>query len=90
MPKKNKEEKKKRTIFKIIIPAVLFLIIGLLAFLIFGGDLVPGKIKNLKGYSYLSGIANEKLSGRFQLLADFSGDLSSKLPFELPKLPGQR
>ena len=85
-PKKDKEKtkKKKRPLFKIIIPAVLFLIIGLMAFLIFGGDSVPGKIKNLKGYSYLSGIANEKLPDRFQLPTALPWDLSFELPFEFP------
>lgn len=59
-----------------------------LAFLIFGGDRVPEKVRNLKGYSYLTGMVRDKLPEQFQIPAHlqdkFPFDLSFDLSFDLP------
>ena len=46
-----------------------------LTFLIFGGDRVPEKIRNLKGYSYVTGVIQDKMPDQL------------KSPIDLPKLP---
>jgi hypothetical protein len=68
------------------------LILAILSFLIFGGDRVPEQIRNIKGYSYLTGMVKEKLPDKlpFELPFDLPKppDVSIKLPFDLSfKLP---
>lgn len=89
IPKKDKLKKKKiRSKAKIVIPVVTILILSVLTFLVYGGDLVPEKIRNLKGYSYLTGMAKDKLPDQirlpFELTGEFPFDFSFELPFELP------
>ncbi len=90
IPKKNKKTKnrKKRSKARIIIPVFTVLILAILAFLIFGGDRVPEKVRNLKGYSYLTGMVKENLPEPIRHLerlpAKFHFDFSFDLPFELP------
>ena len=88
IPKKDKKgkKKKKRSKAKIVIPIFTILILAILSFLLFGGDKVPEKIRNLKGYSYLTGMVNEKLPDKlpFDLSDKFPFDFSFKLPFDLP------
>lgn len=88
--KKNKK-KKKGSKAKIVIPFFTILILAILSFLLFGGDKVPEKIRDLKGYSYLTGMVKEKLPEDVRLPFDlpdkFPFDFSFKLPFELPN-PG--
>lgn len=93
IPKKDKKEKrkKKRSKAKIVIPFFTILILAILSFLLFGGNKVPEKIRDLKGYSYLTGMVKEKLPEDVRLPFDlpdkFPFDFSFKLPFELPN-PG--
>jgi len=93
VPKKDKKTKmrKKRSKAKIVIPIFTILILAILSFLLFGGDKVPEKIRELKGYSYLTGMVKEKLPVDVRLPFDlpdkFPFDFSFKLPFELPN-PG--
>jgi len=72
----------------ITIPAFLVLILGILTFLVFGGDRVPEKIRNLKGYSDLTGAVREKLPEQinlpFDLAFELPFDLTFDLPFDLP------
>ena len=90
LPKKDKKLKnrKKRSKARIAIPVFIVLIMAALTFLIFGGDRVPDKIRNLKGYSNLTGMVREKLPGQIRLPFDlpdkFPFDFSFELPFELP------
>lgn len=94
MPKKEKRKikknKGKRSKVKIVIPVFTVLILAVLSFMIFGGDLVPEKLRSLKGYSYLTGMVKEKLPAPAELPFDLPGkfpfDFSFELPFELPKL----
>ena len=93
IPKKDKKikKKKKSSKAKIVIPFFIILILAILSFLLFGGDKVPEKIRDLKGYSYLTGMVKEKLPEDvripFDLPDKFPFDFSFKLPFELPN-PG--
>ncbi len=93
IPKKDKKvkTKKKRSKAKIVIPFFTILILAILSFLLFGGDKVPEKIRDLKGYSYLTGMVKEKLPEEVRLPFDlpdkFPFDFSFKLPFDLPN-PG--
>jgi hypothetical protein len=86
--KQKKKDKKKRAKSRIVIPFFLILILALLAFLIFGGDRVPEKIRDIKGYSYLTGMVKEKLPDQvklpFGIQDKFPFDFSFKLPFEMP------
>ncbi len=86
--KQKKKDKKKRAKSRILIPFFLILILALLAFLIFGGDRVPEKIRDIKGYSYLTGMVKEKLPDQvklpFGIQDKFPFDFSFKLPFEIP------
>ena len=89
IPKKDKKgKKKKRSKARIVIPVITILILAVLSFLLFGGDKVPEKIRNLKGYSYLTVMVKEKLPDQIKLPFDLPGkfpfDFSFKLPFELP------
>lgn len=82
LKEKNGKKKKKRSKAKILIPALTILILGLLTFFIFGGEKVPEKIRNIKGYSYLNGMVREKLPEQIKLPEQV------KLPFDLPdKIP---
>jgi hypothetical protein len=92
--KKNKD-KKKRAKSKIVIPFLLILVLAAMAFLIFGGDRVPEQIRNIKGYSYLTGMVKDKTDQvkdklpdkvklPFDLPDKFPFDFKFKLPFELP------
>jgi len=73
-PKAKKQKRnKKGSKAKIIIPVILIFTIALFSFLVFGGDKVPGPIKNLKAYSYVTGVIHDKLP--------------DKLPFSDKKLP---
>jgi len=93
IPKKDKKAKtkKKRSKAKIVIPFFTILILAILSFLLFGGDKVPEKIRDLKGYSYLTGMVKEKLPEEVRLPFDlpdkFPFDFSFKLPFDFPN-PG--
>jgi hypothetical protein len=94
LPKKEKKKKvkKKRTKAKIVIPVFVLLILAILSFLIFGGEKVPEQIRNIKGYSYMTGIVKEKLPEKlpFELPFDLPKppDVSIKLPFDISfKLP---
>ncbi|MDD3169259.1 MAG: hypothetical protein PHC91_07350 [Eubacteriales bacterium] len=80
--KKKRKKTKKRPKVKILIPVFIVLILSILAFLLFGGDKVPEKIRNLKGYSYLTGVVKEKLPDQIKL--PFELPVQVKLPFELP------
>lgn len=94
--KQKKKDKKKRAKSKIVIPFLLILVLAILAFLIFGGDRVPEKIRDLKGYSYLTGMVKDKIPEQvkdkipdqvklpFDIQDKFPFDFSFKLPFELP------
>ncbi|MEL7657155.1 MAG: zinc ribbon domain-containing protein, partial [Bacillota bacterium] len=74
--KKGKKNKKKGSKAKLFVPIIIIiLILAVLAFLIFGGDRVPEKIRELKGYSYVTGIVQDKMPDRL------------KFPVKLPKLP---
>lgn len=91
-PKEKKgKKKKKRSKAKIMIPLFIILLFAILAFLIFDGDRVPEKIRNIKGYSHLTGMVKDKLPERIKLPFDlpdqFPFDFSFQLPFELPR-PG--
>jgi len=87
---KQEKKKKKRSKAKILIPVLIILILAILSFLIFGGEKVPEKIRNLKGYTYLNGMVKEKLPQKIKLpfnLPDFDlpdFDFSFELPFTLP------
>lgn len=89
---KRPKSRKKRSKARIVIPVLLVLMLAALAFLIFGGDRVPEKVRNLKGYSYLTGMVREKLPEKLQMpvhLQDkFPFDFSFDLPFELPNPAG--
>lgn len=93
IPKKDKKkkQKKKKSKVKIVIPIIILMILAIFSFLIFGGDKVPEKIRNLKGYSYLTGMVKETLPENIRLPFDlpdqFPFDLSFELPFKLPN-PG--
>ncbi|HYE68493.1 MAG TPA: zinc ribbon domain-containing protein [Anaerovoracaceae bacterium] len=93
IPKKDKKVKKKKksSKAKIVIPFFIILILAILSFLLFGGDKVPEKVRDLKGYSYLTGMVKEKLPEKVRLPFDlpdkFPFDFTFKLPFELPN-PG--
>ncbi|HVI41628.1 MAG TPA: zinc-ribbon domain-containing protein, partial [Anaerovoracaceae bacterium] len=68
IPKKDKKgKKKKRSKARIVIPVITILILAVLSFLLFGGDKVPEKIRNLKGYSYLTVMVKEKLPDQIKL-----------------------
>lgn len=95
--KKNKKDKGKgkgrikKPKAKIVIPIVLILFLALLGFLLFGGDKVPEKVRDLKGYEYLTGMVKEKLPEPpplpdlpFDLPKKLPFDFSIKLPFDLP------
>lgn len=84
--KKNDKGKKKRAKSKLLIPFSLILILVILAFLIFGGDRVPERIRDIKGYSYLTGIVKEKLSDQVKLPEKVREKLPDKmkLPFDIP------
>jgi hypothetical protein len=86
--KKGSRGKKKRSKAKILIPLLLLIILALLAFLLFGGDRVPEKIRNLKGYSQITETILEKLPNHGglpqNLAAKLRVDIASKLPFDLP------
>jgi len=98
IPKKDKkarkEKRKKRSKVKIIIPVIILLILAVLSFLLFGGEWVPEKIREMKGYAYLTGMVKEKLPDRERLpfvipgipdIPDrFPFGFSFELPFELP------
>lgn len=99
IPKKGKKDRKgkkkrKRSKAKIIIPLLIVLILAALTFLLFGGDKVPEKIREIKGYDHLTGMVKDKipdhikLSDKMKLPFDipgkFSFDFSFKLPFEIP------
>jgi hypothetical protein len=88
---KNPKEKKKRSKAKIVIPFLLILFLALIGFLILGGDKVPEKVRDLKGYQILTGIVKEKLPEQmklpFALPEKLPFNFSLKLPFELPN-PG--
>jgi hypothetical protein len=87
LPKKDKTKKKrKRSKAKVVIPVFTVLILAALSFLIFGGDMVPEKVRSLKSYSYLTGMAREKLPDQISLPfeLEFPFDFSFELPFKLP------
>lgn len=98
IPKKEKKRsnRNKRKKSKVVIPFLLVLILAILAFLIFGGDRVPENIRDIEGYSYLTGIVKDKIPDQMKdKLTDkirlpsgikdkFPLDFSFKLPFELP------
>lgn len=105
MPKKGKKDKKgkkKGSKAKIIIPAVILLILALFSFLIFGGKLVPEKIRNLTVYTTVTNTVKDKLPDQIKLPFDLPKipfDFSFKLPFDLPnpanimgdtKVPGKK
>ena len=74
--KKDKKGKKKKiSKIKILIPLIIVLILGLFSFLVFGGNMVPEKIRELKAYTYVTGIIKGKLPDKIEL------------PFDLPKIP---
>ena len=96
--KQKNKDKKKRAKSKIVIPFLLILILAAMAFLIFGGDRVPEQIRNIKGYSYLTGMVKDKTDLVRDKLPDqvklpfgiqdkIPTDFSFKLPFKLPN-PG--
>lgn len=88
---KDPKEKKKRSKAKLLIPFLLILFLALIGFLLFGGEKVPEKVRDLKGYQILTGIVKEKLPDQVKLPFDLPEKLpfhfSFKLPFELPN-PG--
>ena len=91
--KKQKGQKEKRKISKakFLIPFLLILLLALIGFLLFGGNKVPEKVRDLKGYQTVTGIVKEKLPDQVKLPFDLPEKLpfnfSFKLPFELPN-PG--
>ena len=85
---KKKKDKKERSKAKIAIPVFILLILAILSFLIFGGDRVPEKIRDIKGYSYLTGMIKEKLPEELPFDLPKPSDVSIKLPFDISfKLP---
>lgn len=79
--KKKKKAKKKKTKAQVAISFLLFVILAGLFFLMFGGELVPEKIRDMKGYSYISDLsvaAKDKLPDNV--------GIPKELPFELPNI----
>lgn len=75
---KKKKGKTKRLKTRILILFFIILILAALGFLIFGGDKVPEKIRDLKGYSNLTGVVKQVLPDDVKL------PVQVKLPFDLP------
>lgn len=75
---KKKKGKTKRVKTRILLLFFIILILAALGFLIFGGDKVPEKIRDLKGYSNLTGMVKEALPDDVKL------PVQVKLPFDLP------
>ncbi len=90
VPKKDKKAKgekgkKKRSKGRILILLLILLILGMLVFLLFGGDRVPEKIRNIKGYSHVTAMVQDKMPDKLKLPFDLPFDLPDKLPFSLPE-----
>lgn len=62
--RKKKNDRNDRFKARTIMPVIIILFLGLLTFLLFGGDKVPERIRNLKGYSNLTGTVRDKLPGQ--------------------------
>lgn len=75
---KKKKGKTKRLKTRILILFFIILILAALGLLIFGGDKVPEKIRDLKGYSNLTGVVKQVLPDDVKL------PVQVKLPFDLP------
>ncbi|HML38849.1 MAG TPA: hypothetical protein PKA19_15750 [Bacillota bacterium] len=75
---KKKKGKKKRSKIRFLILFFIVLILAALGFLIFGGDKVPEKIRDMKGYANLTATVKEVLPDDVKL------PVQVKLPFDLP------
>ena len=75
---KKKKGKKKRSRIRFLILFFIVLILAALGFLLFGGDKVPEKIRDMKGYSNLTATVKEVLPDDVKL------PIQVKLPFDLP------
>lgn len=87
--KKQGKNKKRKSRAKIILPLfTVLMVFAIFTFLIYGGDKVPEKVRNLKGYSYLTGAVKEKLPDQIKLPVEVKLPDQIKLPVEV-KLPDQ-
>lgn len=88
IPKKEKKQKnkgkKKKAKTRILIPFLLVMVLAVLAFLIFGGDRVPEKIRDIEGYSYLTGMVKETIPDKVK--EKLPDKVKDKLPDQV-KLP---